>query len=82
MDSKNKCVCELLKEQSFSANFANCQDDQFNSIALTEDTFKESTLYIQIEHLPTLNNWRISAIEHCAADVNINYCPFCGMKLN
>lgn len=82
MDSKNKCVCEWLKEQSPSANFEVSQDDQYNSIVLVEDTFKDSTMYIQIEHLPTLNNWRISAIESCAADVYINYCPFCGRKLN
>ena len=81
MDS-NKCVCEWLKEQSLSANFKDSQDNQFNCVVLAEDTFKANTLYIQIEHLPTLNNWRTSAFESCAADVNINYCPFCGRKLN
>ena len=82
MDSKNKCVCEWLKEQSLSANFKDIQYDQYKSVSLAEDTFKGSTLVIQIEHLPTLNNWRICAVEHCAADVYINYCPFCGRKLN
>jgi hypothetical protein len=82
MDSKNKCVCEWLKEQSLSASFKDNQDNQCNRVVLKEDTFRESTLYILIEHLPTLNNWRISALEHCAADVYINYCPFCGRKLN
>ena len=76
---KEKCVCEWLREQECSVDFEECQGLQFKSVEIVED----NEIIMDIELQPTLKTWRIAAYcKNNVVDFAINYCPFCGMKLN
>jgi hypothetical protein len=76
---KEKCVCEWLKEQEFSANFEDCQEFQFKHVEIV----LENKTKINIEYQPSLNTWKMCAYSNGdIVDFTINYCPFCGSKLN
>ena len=76
---KEKCVCEWLREQELSVNFEECQELEFNNVEIVED----NEIKMEIEYQPSLKTWKIAA--YCKdniVDFAINYCPFCGRKLN
>lgn len=76
---EEKCVCEWLKEQELYVDFDDCQDLQLNNVEIVED----NEIRMDIEYHPSLKTWKIAS--YCKdniVDFSINYCPFCGRKLN
>ena len=80
---KEKCVCEWLREQESSVNFEDCQEFQLRHVEIVFNTIGKNELKMDIEYQPSLKTWKIAA--YCGGNVvdfAINYCPFCGSKLN
>ena len=80
---KEKCVCEWLKEQEFSVNFEDCQEFQLEHVDIVFDTNDNKEIKISMEYQSSLKTWKIAAYgDNNFVDFAINYCPFCGSKLN
>lgn len=79
---KEKCVCEWLREQEFSVNFEDCQEYQLKHVDIVLNAIDDNETKISMEYQPSLNTWKISAYNDNVVDFAINYCPFCGSKLN
>jgi hypothetical protein len=80
---KEKCVCEWLREQEYSVNFEDCQEFQFKNAEIVFNKKEDSEIRVNIEYQPSLKTWKIAAYgKNDIVDFSINYCPFCGRKLN
>ena len=77
---KNKCVCELLRNQEPFIRYETHESMQ-NLEVLCSDKYNNAETSLAMEYYPTMNTWALSAYETAYAKVAINYCPFCGRKL-